>query len=110
MKGSFGIELAIAVWVVLPLNSVQAQTPDALTPTSQPIVQSQTLGQPNVFPVGLNVNRRTVFPSILVRGLEDGSQAINFANWLLPYDAVIAALKSWYVSTTGAGVERSPDC
>jgi hypothetical protein len=51
------------------------------------------LGETKVFPVGLNVNRRNIFPSILVRGREDGSQAIDFANWLLPYDAVIQGLK-----------------
>lgn len=45
-----------------------------------------------VFPVGLNINGRQVFFSILVRGEEDGTQAINFDQWLMPFDAVIEAL------------------
>jgi hypothetical protein len=45
------------------------------------------------FPVALNVGRRNVQEAVLVRGSEDGSKAINFQNWLLPYDAVIQALK-----------------
>ncbi len=45
------------------------------------------------FPVGLNVGKRNVKAGVLVRGNEDGSQAIDFQNWLLPYDAVIQALK-----------------
>jgi len=50
-------------------------------------------GQFSVFPVGLNVGQRNVNPSVLIRGKEDGLQAINFENWLLPYDAVIQTLK-----------------
>ncbi len=45
------------------------------------------------FPVGLNVGKRNVKAGVLVRGNEDGSQAIDFQSWLLPYDAVIQALK-----------------
>ncbi|MEM1395141.1 MAG: carboxypeptidase-like regulatory domain-containing protein [Cyanobacteria bacterium P01_H01_bin.150] len=45
------------------------------------------------FPVGFNVGKRNVKTSVLVRGNEDGSRAIDFQNWLLPYDAVIQALK-----------------
>ncbi len=47
----------------------------------------------STFPVGLNVGKRNVKAGVLVRGNEDGSQAIDFQNWLLPYDAVIQALK-----------------
>jgi Carboxypeptidase regulatory-like domain len=46
-----------------------------------------------VFPVGLDVDKRNVIGSLLVRGKEDGNQAIDFEKWLLPYDAVIQALK-----------------
>ncbi|BAZ37198.1 hypothetical protein NIES4101_31190 [Calothrix sp. NIES-4101] len=46
-----------------------------------------------VIPVGLLVGKRTVNPSVLVRGKEDGSQAVDFDNWLVPYDAVIEALR-----------------
>ncbi len=46
-----------------------------------------------VFPVGVNVGGRPVIFGVLVRGQEDGVQAIDFENWLVPYDAVIQALK-----------------
>ncbi|MGB6301386.1 MAG: hypothetical protein WBF90_35115, partial [Rivularia sp. (in: cyanobacteria)] len=45
------------------------------------------------FPVGLNVGKRNVKAGVLVRGYEDGSRAVDFQNWLLPYDAVIQVLK-----------------
>ena len=47
----------------------------------------------STFPVGLNVGKRNVKAGVLVRGNEDGSRAVDFQNWLLPYDAVIQALK-----------------
>jgi Carboxypeptidase regulatory-like domain len=46
-----------------------------------------------VFPVGLNAGKVNINESVLVKGYEDGTQAIDFPNWLLPYDAVIQALK-----------------
>ncbi|MGB7444156.1 MAG: carboxypeptidase-like regulatory domain-containing protein [Coleofasciculaceae cyanobacterium] len=46
-----------------------------------------------VFPVGLNIDERNVNPGVLVRGKEDGMQAIDFSNWLVPYEAVIQVLK-----------------
>lgn len=55
-----------------------------------------------VFPVGLNVGDRNVISGILVRGQEDGAKAINFDNWLIPYDAVIQALK-FNVTTLPSG-------
>ncbi|MBR8838204.1 MAG: carboxypeptidase regulatory-like domain-containing protein [Stigonema ocellatum SAG 48.90 = DSM 106950] len=67
-----------------------ANPPETSTTSSE--VPKNTKQQ-SVFPVGLNVGKRNVIPSILVRGKEDGTQAINFENWLLPYDAVIQALK-----------------
>jgi hypothetical protein len=39
------------------------------------------------------VGKRNVNPSVIIRGQEDGTQAINFENWLLPFDDVIQALK-----------------
>lgn len=46
-----------------------------------------------VFPVGLLVGQRVALESILVRGQEDGTQAIQFDQWLIPYSAVIQAFK-----------------
>jgi hypothetical protein len=68
----------------------KSATPTPITPEELP---KKDPGQPSVFPVGLNLGKRNVNPSILVRGQEDGTQAINFDNWLLSYDDVIQALK-----------------
>jgi hypothetical protein len=46
-----------------------------------------------VIPVGLMVGKRNVNSSVLIRGKEDGSEAVDFDNWLVPYDAVIEALR-----------------
>lgn len=46
----------------------------------------------SVFPVGINVGVRSINRSVLIRGKEDGEKAINFNNWLIPYDAAIDAL------------------
>jgi hypothetical protein len=43
--------------------------------------------------VGLNVGNNNILPSLLVRGKEDGSQAVNFPDWLVTYDTVLQALK-----------------
>jgi hypothetical protein len=60
------------------------------TPTTAQLAKDSEF---KVFPVGLNVGNRNVNPSVLVRGQEDGSEAVDFGNWLLPYDAVIQGLK-----------------
>ncbi|WP_313936880.1 carboxypeptidase-like regulatory domain-containing protein [Anabaena azotica] len=43
--------------------------------------------------MGLNLGNRNINPAVLVRGSEDGTQAISLENWLIPYNAVIQALK-----------------
>ncbi len=44
-------------------------------------------------PVGIMVGDRTVIPSTLVRGQEDGKQAIDFNQWLISLDDFVKALK-----------------
>ncbi|HEY9633700.1 MAG TPA: carboxypeptidase-like regulatory domain-containing protein [Coleofasciculaceae cyanobacterium] len=46
-----------------------------------------------VFPVGMNVGKRSVIFGVLVRGLENGTEAVDFGDWLVPFDAVVEALK-----------------
>jgi hypothetical protein len=47
-----------------------------------------------VFAVGINVpERKNIIDSALVRGLEDGSQAIDFDQWLISFNDFIKALK-----------------
>jgi hypothetical protein len=85
-----------------PVPPIPAETTQLPPPPSErqspaaPIAQSSPLpipGEKSILPVGLSANRRNIFPSVLVRGQEDGLQAIDFQNWLIPYDAVIQTLK-----------------
>jgi hypothetical protein len=46
-----------------------------------------------VFPVGVNVGKRSVIFGVLVRGRENGTEAVGFGDWLVPFDAVVEALK-----------------
>lgn len=70
----------------------KSQQPSTLTPIADSELQKVTK-QFSTFPVGLSVGKRTVRSSVIIRGQEDGTQAINFQNWLLPFDDVIQALK-----------------
>jgi hypothetical protein len=70
------------------------------TPTTAQLAKDSEF---KVFPVGLNVGNRNVNPSVLVRGQEDGSEAVDFENWLLPYDAVIQGLKLNIITTLPDG-------
>ncbi|MGB7519980.1 MAG: hypothetical protein WA896_10150, partial [Spirulinaceae cyanobacterium] len=62
-----------------------------------------------IIPVGINLGKRNVLPSALIRGLEDGTQAINFANWLIPFDTVVESLRLDITSLEDGQLEvRSP--
>ncbi len=67
------------------------QTTDSQKP--QTVTTSEDSQSMDVFPVGVNIGKRNLIPSIMIRGKEDGEKAINFENWLIPYEAVIQALK-----------------
>jgi hypothetical protein len=82
----YGAYLLTAITILAVIEPVKADNP---TPKINQSVQEEF----TVFPVGLTVNKRSVNSSVLIRGKEDGSQAVNFANWLVPYDAVTQALK-----------------
>nr|WP_267871536.1 carboxypeptidase-like regulatory domain-containing protein [Nostoc sp. CHAB 5715] len=84
---------AIALICQIIITPAKADTPAISNPQTPTTAQLAKDSEFKVFPVGLNVGNRNVNPSVLVRGQEDGSQPIDFANWLLPYDAVIQGLK-----------------
>jgi hypothetical protein len=85
--------------------SAIAKPSDRQTTPSNPLPPIQDLSQnipttPAIIPqsnatipVGLNINGKNVLPSMNVRGHEDGEKAVNFDNWLVPFDEVIEALK-----------------
>lgn len=62
-----------------------------------------------VFPIGIIVGRRTVNTSALIKGTEDGFAAINFKQWLIPFDIVVKALNIQVTTLDNGILElRSP--
>ncbi|MBD2293468.1 carboxypeptidase regulatory-like domain-containing protein [Anabaena sphaerica FACHB-251] len=89
--------LFAAIPIICQIITIPAQADSPVTPNSEttqsPDKKADNITEFVVFPVGLNVGKRTVKSGFLVRGKEDGAEAVDFAHWLLPYDAVIEALK-----------------
>ncbi|MGL5193512.1 MAG: carboxypeptidase-like regulatory domain-containing protein [Chroococcales cyanobacterium] len=71
-------------------NSPLPEIPTTLDPTPETQSHSDNF---TVFIIGLNVGIRNVNPGVLVRGEVGDTEAINFENWLIPYDTVLQALK-----------------
>ena len=62
-----------------------------------------------VFPVGINLEQRTVNTSALVKGADDGSGAIAFEQWRIPFDVVVEALNLEVTTLNNGMLElRSP--
>ncbi|ESA32005.1 hypothetical protein N836_28025 [Leptolyngbya sp. Heron Island J] len=72
------------------LNAPNATAENDAVEADERLSQSEVF---DVFPVGINVNERSVLPGELVKGKIDGSDAIDFSNWLIPYDVVVQALR-----------------
>jgi Carboxypeptidase regulatory-like domain len=96
-------------------SNANISIPESNSPKPAPDSTDIALAKFGVFPVGLNVSDtyggelRTLNPGLLIRGKEDGKQAIDFENWLVPYDAVIEALKFRVTTLADGGIElRSP--
>ncbi|MCC5628159.1 carboxypeptidase-like regulatory domain-containing protein [Nostoc sphaeroides CHAB 2801] len=45
-----------------------------------------------VLPIGINIGKRNILQSSFVRGYEDGEKAVNFADWLIPFQDLTTAL------------------
>lgn len=102
--GSYFI-IAIACIYPITINPVNANTKPAETTAQLP----EKIEGFTTFPVGINIDNRNVISGILVRGKEDGSQAISFENWLLPYDTVIQVLRLNVTTLADGQLEvRSP--
>jgi hypothetical protein len=46
----------------------------------------------NLFPVGITIDNLPIESSVLIKGAENGLEAIDFENWLIPFHVVIDAL------------------
>jgi len=65
----------------------------SLDASDEPHLSSPSRAQFSTFPVGVNLGRRNVIPSTFVRGVEVTDQAVDFDQWLLPFDVVVTALQ-----------------
>ncbi len=72
----------------IPPNKNNQKTTDTSAKQTE-----ENKNQFTILPIGFNLDKRNVNESVLIRGFEDGNKAVNFDNWLLPFDDVISALK-----------------
>jgi len=77
-------------------NSIKQPTTPKITiprpptsPTSSPKL-SQKL---SILPIGINLGANNVIPSATVKGAENGKEAIDFNNWLVPFADITKALQ-----------------
>ena len=47
----------------------------------------------DILPIGIKIGARDVLSGVLVKGAEDGSQAVNFEQWLVPYQSILKAFR-----------------
>jgi hypothetical protein len=90
-----------------PLNITQS--PPSANSLIPPIDPKSVTAQWGILPIGILVDGRGVVKSALVRGTEDGSQAIQFDDWLVPYEVIIKALNIRVTNLPNGQVQlRSP--
>jgi hypothetical protein len=93
------------------VSPVNESTPSSLSqsPLIPPVDPNSVAAKWDVLPIGIQVSGRTAVKSALVRGSEDGSQAINFDDWLVPYEVMIKALNIRVTNLPNGQVQlRSP--
>lgn len=94
---------------VVPVQTLKQPTEADIEALPDPPQQMEASVDFSVFPVGISIGRREVDQGVLVRGQEDGRQAIAFEDWLIPYDAVVNALNLSVTSLPDGQLEvRSP--
>ncbi|MUG95077.1 carboxypeptidase regulatory-like domain-containing protein [Scytonema sp. UIC 10036] len=69
------------------------QLEPVLTPSHETKLDPNNLTDSTTFIIGLNVGERNLNPGVLVRGKVTDTEAVDFENWLIPYEAVLGTLK-----------------
>jgi hypothetical protein len=93
------------------VSPVTESTPSSLSQSAliPPVDPNSVAAKWDVLPIGIQVSGRAAVKSALVRGSEDGSQAINFDDWLVPYETMIKALNIRVTNLPNGQVQlRSP--
>jgi hypothetical protein len=79
-------------WIVL-CNGISPSLAQELAPPVVPSNQTAAVEDKfTTFPCGLNLGNRQLLPSMMVRGKEDGSKAIDFDNWSIPFNVFTRTL------------------
>ncbi|MDB9540031.1 carboxypeptidase-like regulatory domain-containing protein, partial [Anabaenopsis arnoldii] len=91
---------------------------DAPAPTSQELARREILGlttpsnvstPKDILPVGIKFGKQDVLSGVLVKGNEDGSEAVNFEEWLIPYESFLKAFGFTVTPLPNGNVQlRSP--
>jgi hypothetical protein len=96
LLGIFCMDILVNAQEFKKENSIKQPTTPKITiprpptsPTSSPKL-SQKL---TVLPIGLNLGTKNVIPSATVKGAENGKEAIDFNNWLVPFADITKALQ-----------------
>ncbi|QYX32429.1 carboxypeptidase-like regulatory domain-containing protein [Sphaerospermopsis torques-reginae] len=94
-----------------PVNEVTDSTVSSLNQSIliPPVDPKSIAAQWGILPLGIQVSGRARSKNTLVRGMEDGSEAIQFDDWLVPYDKIIKALNIKVTNLPNGEVQlRSP--
>ncbi len=81
---------------ILSVSSSSEQTDTTEAPANPISSSSPVVTLPPEFElllVGITVNGSSTITSTMIRAQEDGTQAVNLKQWLIPYDTVVEALK-----------------
>jgi len=83
------------VKIQLPTNPKKAQLPTTPNKPQLPATSNKPQLPPKfiVLPLGINVGEVSIIPSVTVKGLENGKEAVDFNNWLVPFSSVTQALR-----------------
>jgi hypothetical protein len=80
------------IFTTMPIVVAQSTTAPTSPTVAQQIQPPANQYSPRTLPVGLIVNGQTKLDSFTILGQEDGSRAINFEDWLLPFDELAQTL------------------
>lgn len=70
-----------------------------------------------LLPVGINVEKRNILPSTFIKGAENGTEAVNFSQWLISWNDVVQVLQlkiteekpdSWQINAPGLVAKINP--
>ena len=80
-----------------PIESkIEAETISTAKPANLNEIENSSIVETNssdftILPLGVNIGTRNALESTLAKGYEDGTQAINLDQWLIPFNDLVSA-------------------